>query len=75
MSEKILRWVDPNPALDNELNQVEATIWHYATEKDCINMQRLYSAPMGNPPLSDKDLLLDFISIHWANYVSAIGEL
>ena len=69
MKEKILRWVDPNPALDKDLNEIDATIWHYATEKDCIDMQRLYGAQMGNPPLNDKDLLLDFIAIHWAIYV------
>lgn len=65
-----LSWVDPWEALDLELKVFTACVHHRATVHDCIGIARERAARLGYPPYpNDREALLDFIAIMWAEPV------
>ena len=65
-----LQWCEPWPARGPEDNELDAHIKLSASVHDCINMQRVVWSNQGEEHLRrDKDLLLDFIAIHWCKII------
>lgn len=62
-----LSWDEPYPGLDKQGKTVTVNVAYSATAQDCINMQRAAQFKDGHGlDGADRQLLLDFISIHWA---------
>lgn len=66
-----LKWDEPYPAISKDGNSVDAHVTLCASIHDCINMSRLsaQSHITYANEISDKDLLIHFISINWATVV------
>ncbi len=65
-----LAWVEPWPAVAPQGGEIDAHVEMRATVHDCVNLQRVAWEAKGIPhQFRDKDLLLDFIAIHWASVV------
>ena len=64
----IYQWFEPWEALDSEGNPIDACVTLRASEQDRIATYG-YRLPVDRPSISDKDLLLDFIAVHWATEV------
>lgn len=67
-----LAWVEPHPARREDGQAVDAAVELRATVNDCINMRRLVhlSSKHAHLPITDRDLLLDFMAVHWATPVN-----
>jgi hypothetical protein len=64
---KYVTWVEPWAACGPEGNELNAHVILRATIHDCINMRRLVAKAEGHSPMGgDRDRLLDFMAIHWA---------
>ena len=60
-------WGEPWPACGPEGNRVDAHVELSVSVHDCINLQRAAAKQAGRPTTGDdKQHLLDFISVHWA---------
>jgi hypothetical protein len=67
-----LKWYEPWEGKDFEGNSVTCAVTAIASVQDCINIQRKsYFAKMNrlNESLSDRILLADFITIHYATFI------
>lgn len=65
-----LAWVEPWPAVAPQGGPIDAHVEMRATVHDCVNLQRVAWEAKGIPhQCRDKDLLLDFIAIHWATVI------
>jgi hypothetical protein len=60
-----VQWAEPWPAADSKHELINADVVQCASVRHVIAMQRLQSI-LGP---SERDLLLDFISIHWGRFV------
>ena len=62
-----LEWVVPWPACGADGNNLDACVIHRATVNDCINMARRAARETGHSiDIIDREFLLDFIAVHWA---------
>lgn len=65
-----LAWLEPWKAVGPEGNEISAYVEMRATVHDCINLMRASWDAHGIPHLGrDEDLLLDFMTVHWAAVV------
>lgn len=63
-----LEYVDPRAAVDASGAQYDACVKTVVSVKDAIGMQRHQNSLLRwKPGQSDKDVLLDFIAVHWAD--------
>ncbi len=65
--ETMLYWREPWEVINSGGYNVLAHITMSATVDDCINIARVTAVKNGFKTESDKDLLLDFIAVHWAS--------
>ena len=62
-----LEWCEPWPSTGPEGNALDAHVKLRATVHDCVNMARHIAKAHGESTMgNDKDFLLDFIAVHWA---------
>ena len=64
-----LQWVEPWPGINRDGSHRDVAMVHIASATDAIALQRNFSPTIiADPP---RELLLDFISVHWARFVPA----
>jgi hypothetical protein len=67
---KYVTWVEPWAACGPEGNELNAHVILRATVHDCINMSRLVAKANGHSTMGgDRDHLLNFMAVHWAEVV------
>lgn len=65
-----LQWLEIAKGYENG-EVIEVTLVNRATVKDCIRIQRLMynEHERGNLLMTDEQLLVDFMDVHWADLV------
>jgi hypothetical protein len=66
-----LQWAEPWPGRNRDGSHRDAAVDHIISATDAIALQREALPPRAFVPYPERELLLDFIAIHWARFVRA----
>jgi hypothetical protein len=66
----LVTYVDPYPGLDENMNEVTCTRATTFTVEDAVKIERKTHKELRPdlPNASDKELLMDFMIVHWAKF-------